>query len=73
MQELNRGGRIKPLLRIFNEWKSSTGMGSSNNNNKNNNSDNNNNYNNNNNNNDARSGVGVLDAVKFFFFASSVR
>ena len=27
MEEFNRGGRIKPLLKIFNEWKSLTGVG----------------------------------------------
>ena len=27
MEEFNGGGRIKPLLKIFNEWKSLTGVG----------------------------------------------
>jgi len=27
MEEFNGGGRIKPLLKIFNEWKSLTGGG----------------------------------------------
>ena len=27
MEEFKGGGRIKPLLKIFNEWKSLTGVG----------------------------------------------
>ena len=27
MEEFNGGGRIEPLLKIFNEWKSLTGVG----------------------------------------------
>ena len=27
MEEFNGGGRIKALLKIFNEWKSLTGVG----------------------------------------------
>ena len=27
MEEFNGGGRIKPLLKIFNEWKSLMGVG----------------------------------------------
>ena len=27
MLKFNGGGRIKPLLKIFNEWKSLTGLG----------------------------------------------
>ena len=27
MEEFNGGGRIKPLLKIFKEWKSLTGVG----------------------------------------------